>query len=307
MATMSEVTSITGGSIQAMESDGTYLYTVEYIPSVTYMRAYSFNGTTFSLIHSVAIAGAFTPGSTGKRIVISGGYIFVYDMALGYYGNCAVRAYTFNGSTFSFTGSYSGGSVLISSTIGQFNLGVSGNYVFFYRVQAYAAYRTGTLLYNGSSFALQSPYIASEIPMLFEAPYLFTLSGTGTLKAYTFNGSSFSYISSVAVGSPVLTINWDSSTNDLYIYIRTSPNHVIEHRTFNGSVFSGIIDTVSEVRGSYLNSTTIFWTPVQLKRQATGETCFHNFANGGKVFPADLSAALYETSDRCAGLIPFTV
>jgi hypothetical protein len=142
--------------------DGTYIYTIGYT-----LNAYTFNGTTFVLrgtINDDWVDGSYCDVTT------NGNYIFATD----YYANAPVRAYSFNGATFT---------LIISSLLGAINtardMAVNNNSVYIGESD-YLYY----LSFNGSLFTsvtswhtlgwdIISPFVVNN--------YLFTLGGVKLL------------------------------------------------------------------------------------------------------------------------------
>ena len=208
-----------------------YIYSLD--GGTTGLKAFTFNGSSFTLAGSQALPRQLTAGRWG-RIWADGTYIYVADDTSGLY------AYSFNGSTFTQVGHYA--SYFVYSIWGD------GTYLYVGRDTSYNN-GTGTvaaLTFNGSTFSTvastdPSGYGYAFNSVMGDGTYIYPLSDVNGLFAVSFNGSSFTNLAGPA------TTPW-SSYSTYYAYAQNvSGNHYVYTQTgigefasykFNGSTFT---------------------------------------------------------------------
>ena len=205
-----------GGFAQGVWGYGTYIYVANGSDG---LRAYTFNGTTITL------AGSIDDGDVGHdagAVWGDGTYIYLAN------GPDGLRAYTFNGTTFTLASHIdSGGSAE----------GVWGNGTYIYlandgETRAYTF--SGTVFSSVGSIAA----VGSATNVWGDGTYIYISDYTDGLKAYTFNGTTFTLRGSIndLLGPGYGHGIWGDGT---YIYWAKDEDGLGAY-TFNGSTFSNV-------------------------------------------------------------------
>ena len=177
------------------------------------IRAYSFNGSTFTLLDT-----HYDGGSYYKRLWYDGTYIYA---ACDYDG---IKAYSFNGSDFTLLDSqYDGG--------GYRGVWDDGNYI-------YAACKDDGIRaysFNGSDFTLLDTQYDSGIyyHVWGNGTYIYTACSNDGIRAYSFNGSDFTLLDTQDDGNNYNYI-WGDGT---YIYASCLDDGIRAY-SFDGSDFT---------------------------------------------------------------------
>lgn len=168
-----------GNAYRSVSSDGTYIYAVH---SSSGLRAYTFNGTTFTFINSISTfsgGGGYEEGD----VYCSGGYIYF----VGPTTTQGLRAYTFDGANFSF---------INRVAIGGGWLDVRGNIVYS------AMYTSGLMVhsFNGATFTAIDSYYGGVGQITFCSVYnnyVFAYSSAGADEGvilFRFDGTNLTYL-----------------------------------------------------------------------------------------------------------------
>lgn len=144
--------------------DGTYVY----VGAGTYLYGLSFNGTTFSAVALNTSQGVYDIWGDGT-------YIYIAN------GTTGIRAYTFNGTTFTQIGS-------TYNTPGTASdIWSDGTYI--YSLDDGANLRAFS--FNGTSFTVLDTQAGNYNVLAGDGTYIYVANFYGSSDVYTFDGSSF--------------------------------------------------------------------------------------------------------------------
>jgi len=187
--------------------DGTYIYVADRFSGIA---AYSFNGVSLELEGSfVAVDGAFD-------IHGDGAYIYVAD-------STHLRAFSFNGSTFTLEDSF--------ATAGSERVRAINGYIF---VQDGSTLRA--LTFNGTSFSSISTYAvpSGNINGIFEDNnYIYIAEEGNGVRALSFDGTTFTSEGTYNTAGNA----WKGWSDGSHIYVADSTNGVVA-LSFDGTTFS---------------------------------------------------------------------
>jgi len=246
----------TAGTAYKVWGDGTNVYLADYGE----LRAYTFNGTTFTAgghldpgaevydvwgdgtniyvanntdglrAYSYA-ASTFTlkdtvheGGSDGNATAVwgDGTYIYLANDTDG------LRAYTFNGTTFTAKGNV--------APVGTNVVGVWGANGYIYTADYSGALTAYT--FNGTTFTQKATITDAEDgqgnSIWGDGAYIYYAKAEAGLIAYTFNGSAFTKVGSVTTGGNSATTVWGDGS---YIYLSVDWDSLRTY-TFNGTSFN---------------------------------------------------------------------
>ncbi len=193
--------------------DGTYLYSADNNGG---LHAYTFDGTTFTLLDTYPTAAGFFNYDVG----IDGTYI--YNAA----GVNGVDALTFDGTTFTHVANIDFGP---HNVVG---LEVEGNYI--YAVSSHASgFNQGihALTFDGTSFT-EVDHITSNsynaVDIFVDGNYIFMANYQFQIRAFTFDGSSFVEVATIGSPNFVGTV-WGDGT---YVYGGLAGSGIRAHSGF---------------------------------------------------------------------------
>jgi hypothetical protein len=201
-----------------------------------YLRAYTFNGTTSTLV------GTYSSNvNTPRDIWGGGGYIYVVRAA-------GLEVYSFDGSSFTLVASDT------SHTTSAYGVWWDGTYI-------YVADTTGGLdaySFNGSSLT----YITSETTNAGNAQtvwgdgtYIYLADSGGGIDVYTFNGTAFTFLATDTTHSTSARSVWGEIKNGTrYIYVADG-DYGLDTYTFNGTA----LDFISSNESGGLHSKKDVW------------------------------------------------
>lgn len=210
--TFSEDSAITLSAANDVWGDGRYIYVADDVDGI---RAFSFDGT------SLVQVGVFdTPGSA-KQIWGDGTYIYVAD-------NTSLKAYIFDGLTFSEQGSITGNTRTVWGDGQYIYTGVSP---FTCSMNAYT--------FNGSTFTLAGSIgvatTCEDIHGDGNFIYVATDGGVPALRAYSFDGATFTSAGTHITADAGFGV-WSDGT---YVYYANS-SIGLTALSFDGSTFTAI-------------------------------------------------------------------
>jgi PKD repeat protein len=252
-----------GISAPEIDTDGTYLYFLQYSSPTVYLRAYSI-GTTYNLIASYSNPlpiASYAP-SSNFYVRCAGGLVYVSSGSSGGNPVIGVAKFFFNGSNFTNISTWSSTAGVYSGALLSKGICVNSTYVATV-IQESTPATWKIKLISTSSMALMASYsLGASVPnsnividnsnSIYFGGNVYVYNGTATLQLVgatpqtvvdvdTVRNHIFFPTSSSAYGSPTIPagtiIRYKSSTNDT-IAVETNK---VDLYSYNGGAF-GIID-----------------------------------------------------------------
>jgi alpha-tubulin suppressor-like RCC1 family protein len=171
------LTSISPERIVDVRGDGTYIFAMGADTNTVY--AYTFNGTSFTLINSITLSGN---SGYGNRLAAGQGYLYVNN------GSNGIKALTFDGSGFMLVASY--------DTPGE-SAHIWADNKFIYISEGWGNKGIRIMKFDGLAFT-QAAYAPVNAGMSWgDGKYLYVLD-TDAVRAYSFDGTTLINVANFA-------------------------------------------------------------------------------------------------------------